>query len=124
MSDPTYETTDAPDEAVEAVDGEAPDEAALLGTAYPEDDEAPDEAPDEVSEPPAAEPVGTGSIIRGHRGERVEALQAALVAAGHEVAIDGYYGTLTGRAVKAYQAAQGFAVTGAVGESTAAALGI
>ena len=90
MSDIT-ESTEGTDEATEAPDDAATDEA-LLGTAYPEDDA--DEAPAEVDPEPEPAPEADAdtepvTLLRGHRGAAVEALQAALCEAGHEVATDG-----------------------------------
>jgi peptidoglycan hydrolase-like protein with peptidoglycan-binding domain len=141
MSDaPTDDTETA--EGAETVEGEA-----LLGTAYPEDDTAETdedadleavEAPEDEDETEGAEPAETSSdtpepqaeasprglLMRGHRGPDVAALQAALAAAGHECPQDGIFDHATGRAVKAYQAAQGYASTGTVGPTTALALGL
>ena len=124
MSD-SDDITEGTDEAVEAAVDAIADEA-LLGTAYPEDDTPPeDDLTLDVE--PAPEPVEDASpaqLLRGHRGAAVEALQAALNDAGHEVTIDGYFGTSTGRAVRAFQQAQGYKATGSVGASTAEALGL
>jgi len=126
MSDIT-ESTEGTDEATEAPDAadETTEDEAVLGTAYPEDDTPPDEAPadpEPTDEP--AEDASPAKLLRGHRGPAVEVLQAALTEAGHPVTVDGYFGTSTGRAVRAFQQAQGYKATGAVGASTAEALGL
>lgn len=115
--------TDAPDTPEQ--DPEAPEaDAALLGTAYPDDDAAEAE-PGEDDPAPAPQRVALpGELARGHRGAAVVALQQALRSAGHEVRVDGRFADSTQAAVVAFQASQGLAETGVVDETTAAALGL
>jgi peptidoglycan hydrolase-like protein with peptidoglycan-binding domain len=74
---------------------------------------------------------GTGSspvgfAIYGEQGERVMALQGALVAAGIELrgGVDGDFGSGTSSAIMTFQKSKGLSVTGKVDAATAAALGI
>ncbi|HWC67723.1 MAG TPA: peptidoglycan-binding domain-containing protein [Acidimicrobiales bacterium] len=60
----------------------------------------------------------------GDRGDAVVVVQEALVAAGHELAVDGVFGAETDAAVREFQSGQGLAVDGVVGEETGSALGI
>ena len=65
----------------------------------------------------------TQSLSVGMSGAQVTALQQRLVADGFYAGpITGYYGTLTGVAVKEFQTAHGLAATGNVGPMTRAAL--
>jgi hypothetical protein len=62
-------------------------------------------------------------ILRfGDVGDRVAALQKKLVRAGHDIAIDGWFGAATEAAVCAYQHAEGLVVDGIAGPKTLAAL--
>lgn len=74
--------------------------------------------------PDAWQPVQEGKRIleRGSTGPSVSALQNLLVAAGHDVEVDGIFGPGTDAAVRAFQAANGLTVDGVVGRGTAAAL--
>jgi peptidoglycan hydrolase-like protein with peptidoglycan-binding domain len=57
------------------------------------------------------------------RGDKVEELQHALAAAGHDPGpIDGIFGSLTSHAVKAFQRRHGLVVDGIVGPNTAGRL--
>lgn len=58
----------------------------------------------------------------GDTGERVAALQKKLVRAGYPLAVDGWFGEATERALRAYQRAQGLVVDGIAGPKTLAAL--
>jgi len=62
----------------------------------------------------------------GEKGERVLALQAALVRAGISLrgGVDGDFGSATSAAVMEFQSKNGLPVTGKVNEATAAALGL
>ncbi|MBX3468738.1 MAG: peptidoglycan-binding protein [Planctomycetes bacterium] len=62
------------------------------------------------------------SLRRGDTGPAVRALQNALVAAGHPVAVDGVFGGETDRGVRAFQTAQRCSVDGVVGPETVRAL--
>lgn len=64
-----------------------------------------------------------GMLRLGSRGARVRELQALLVRAGHQVAVDGDFGPATKVALRAFQAAQGLSVDGVYGPQTEAALG-
>ncbi|HYF91974.1 MAG TPA: polysaccharide deacetylase family protein [Symbiobacteriaceae bacterium] len=67
--------------------------------------------------------VGRKALRRGDRGPAVEALQRLLRQRGFDPAkIDGIYGPLTERAVKAAQAALGLTADGLAGVQTTAAL--
>ncbi len=65
---------------------------------------------------------GYEELAHGAEGELVELLQAALVAAGYEIDIDGVFGDNTERAVRRFQRANELDVDGIVGENTWAAL--
>lgn len=65
---------------------------------------------------------GYEQLAHGSEGEMVELLQAALVAAGHEIDIDGVFGDATERAVRRFQRDNELDVDGVVGENTWAAL--
>jgi lysozyme family protein len=74
------------------------------------------------NDPEAEQPGWDGVLERGARGPEVEVLQRALVAAGHEVAVDGRYGKGTERAVRAFQEEHGCRVDGAAGPATLTAI--
>ena len=61
-------------------------------------------------------------LRKGGQGKAVERLQRALAAAGQDVAVDGDFGALTDRAVRAFQAAHGLEADGVVGPATWTAL--
>ena len=61
-------------------------------------------------------------LARGSRNKAVEAAQARLNKAGHRVAVDGDFGKLTERAVRAFQAASRLSADGVIGPATASAL--
>jgi peptidoglycan hydrolase-like protein with peptidoglycan-binding domain len=65
---------------------------------------------------------GYEELAHGAEGELVELLQAALVAAGHEIDIDGIFGDGTERAVRRFQRDNELDVDGIVGANTWAAL--
>ena len=75
--------------------------------------------------PPPSNTAG-GYAEYGERGERVLALQAALVKAGIALVggVDGDFGAATTRAVREFQEREGLPVTGRVDAATAAKLGI
>jgi N-acetyl-anhydromuramyl-L-alanine amidase AmpD len=62
-------------------------------------------------------------LARNSRGAAVTELQKALVASGHNIAVDGIFGPETEAAVKAYQKQNGLAVDGIVGPNTWGAIG-
>ncbi|PSJ22126.1 peptidoglycan-binding protein [Halomonas sp. ND22Bw] len=63
-------------------------------------------------------------ILRhGDTGYRVEALQRALVSAGHALEVDGWFGDETEAAVRAIQRAHGLVIDGLAGPKTREALG-
>lgn len=62
-------------------------------------------------------------LKRGSRGDAVRALQIALLAAGHAIAIDGIFGPATERSVRAFQARHHLMVDGIAGPLTMTALG-
>lgn len=73
---------------------------------------------------PVPGPAATGPLLRrGSRGEAVRRLQARLNAHGARLAVDGIFGPLTERAVRAYQQERRLAVDGIVGPQTWASLG-
>ncbi|MFO0629779.1 MAG: peptidoglycan-binding protein [Polyangiales bacterium] len=65
---------------------------------------------------------GYHEISHGAEGELVELLQSALVAAGHDIDVDGIFGDGTERAVRRFQRDNDLDVDGIVGENTWAAL--
>lgn len=65
---------------------------------------------------------GLDELSHGSEGDQVAVLQAALVAAGHEIDIDGVFGDGTERAVRRFQRDHDLDVDGIVGENTWAAL--
>lgn len=78
-----------------------------------------------------ANPAGGGSTAAGfaaydERGERVVALQKALMAAGISLrgGADGVFGSATAAGILAFQQAKGLPATGKVDAATAAALGL
>ncbi len=82
---------------------------------------------DDPKEPTTSAPVGEGGFAKyGERGERVLALQSALVKAGVTLrgGVDGDFGGGTSAAVMDFQRANGLSVTGKVSDSTAAKLGL
>ena len=64
----------------------------------------------------------TGKIYKGCTGEGVKWLQWELVEAGFDIKIDGDFGSVTEKAVKAYQQSCKVKVDGKVGAITGAAL--
>lgn len=66
--------------------------------------------------------VATAFLRRGAKGDAVKDLQSALRSAGHELIVDGGFGSITEAAVRRFQAAHGLRVDGIVGPQTAAAL--
>lgn len=74
---------------------------------------------------PVAQPSG-GFAVYGEKGQRVLALQEALVKAGISVrgGVDGDFGGGTSAAVMEFQRQKGLAVTGKVDDATGAALGL
>jgi len=75
---------------------------------------------------PAADQDAGGYAAYGEKGNRVMALQSALVAAGISVSggVDGDFGAGTSAAVVAFQRREGLSVTGKVSDATAAKLGL
>ena len=70
-------------------------------------------------------PAGSIPVLRrGMTGAAVRRLQAALVAVGQAIAVDGDFGPHTQTAVEAFQRAAGLAVDGLVGPQTGARLGL
>lgn len=65
---------------------------------------------------------GYEQLSRGDEGDLVSVLQAALVAAGYELDIDGVFGGDTERAVRHFQGENELDVDGIVGDNTWAAL--
>ncbi len=62
----------------------------------------------------------TSYLMRGMRGDEVQNLQAILIAEGFlpEDSLSGYFGAVTQKALRAYQAAHGISQTGTVGPLT------
>lgn len=89
--------------------------AAALAAPTPMADPQPDTDGDEV-----------GFAVYGERGDRVRALQQALVDAGITVrgGVDGDFGGATAAAVMEFQRQRGLTVTGKVDAATGAALGL
>ena len=88
---------------------------------------------DEALREVLADPDAIDKLSRAHgayqggktfKGDRVEALQNALVANGYTLKVDGTLGKKTGAAVGAYQHLSGLTVDGVVGTKTAERLGI
>ncbi len=71
---------------------------------------------------PSYEPNDRYPISLCDKGPAVTALQVALVAAGSDIDVDGYFGPATDAAVRAFQQAHGLEVDGLVGPLTWAAL--
>ena len=77
-----------------------------------------------ASDPPANDPGSSGLTRLGDRGPVVIELQTLLFDAGYSPGpVDGIFGTLTERAVRSFQSANGLLVDGLVGTQTLAALG-
>jgi N-acetylmuramoyl-L-alanine amidase len=76
--------------------------------------------------PPEALPPGMleqcAPIAIGDEGDQVTQAQQALVAAGHDIDIDGDFGSLTQTAVETFQASRRLPVTGWIDEATGRAL--
>lgn len=73
----------------------------------------------------SAEPDASAPVAYGDRGERVSALQRALIAAGlHDTvgSLDGIFGKRTRAAVEEFQQKSGLPVTGTAGAATLSAL--
>lgn len=85
---------------------------------------SPAASPSGGTSPSTAAPGGFASF--GERGDRVRALQQALLDAGIEVpgGADGIFGAQTAGAVMTFQRREGLTVTGVVDAATAAALGL
>lgn len=62
-------------------------------------------------------------LRRGSRGDNVQTLQIALIAAGHTIIADGIFGKATEQAVRAFQARNRLKIDGIAGPQTMAALG-
>ena len=71
---------------------------------------------------PTYEPNDRYPIRRCDEGRAVEAIQRALVAAGHQLEVDGYFGPVTEQEVRRFQQAHGLEVDGLVGPNTWPAL--
>lgn len=80
-----------------------------------------------------ADPDAIDKLSKAHRayqggetlkGDRVEALQKALIANGYPLKVDGALGKKTGAAVGGFQHLSGLSVDGVVGSTTAERLGI
>jgi peptidoglycan hydrolase-like protein with peptidoglycan-binding domain len=96
--------------------------AALQQTSRPTQSPTPT-----TQQPPAqggpAEPVTTGTLQRGDRGDAVTTLQNRLKTAGvFDGPVTGFYGSLTEEAVRRFQQAKGLSVDGVAGPRTMAAL--
>jgi len=74
-----------------------------------------------TSTPPAA-PVHPDGLVLGDVGPKVRAMQVRLGVHGHAVRADGVFGSVTDRAVRAFQRDAGLTVDGIVGPRTNAAL--
>jgi peptidoglycan-N-acetylglucosamine deacetylase len=77
-------------------------------------------APGAAAVAPAARPARTGRPVLGvgSRGAAVRRVQSLLNRHAYPVPVTGYYGTLTARQVRRFQAANGIRVTGKVGRLT------
>lgn len=69
-----------------------------------------------------AEFVMGPTLRRGSRGAGVATLQRALVALGHDLAVDGSFGPNTERTVRAFQGRAGLVIDGIVGPATKSAI--
>jgi peptidoglycan hydrolase-like protein with peptidoglycan-binding domain len=65
--------------------------------------------------------AGRGLIRRGQSGQNVRELQQQLKDAGHNIEVDGKFGSETARAVREYQRQNGLKVDGLVGPETSGA---
>ena len=83
-------------------------------------------APAAATPAPAAAPAANGFATYDERGQRVVALQQALINAGIAVrgGADGVFGSATAAAVMAFQRAKGLPASGKVDAATAGALGL
>ena len=66
--------------------------------------------------------LDTKTYAFGAEGDGVKTLQRALAKSGHPLPVDGEFGPITDKAVRAFQAAHGLAVDGVVGPKTRAAI--
>lgn len=66
--------------------------------------------------------AGAEALRTGDHGEEIAEIQARLVDAGYDVAVDGDFGPATCEAVKSFQAANGLEVDGLIGPTTYGAL--
>ncbi|MFC8733098.1 CAP domain-containing protein [Luteimicrobium sp. NPDC057192] len=71
---------------------------------------------------PTATPVHPDGLVLGDVGPKVRAMQVRLGVHGHAVRTDGVFGSVTDRAVRAFQRDAGLTVDGIVGKRTSAAL--
>jgi Putative peptidoglycan binding domain len=71
---------------------------------------------------PTYEPNDRYPIRRCDEGAAVEAIQRALVATGHQLEVDGYFGPVTEHEVRRFQQAHGLEADGLVGRNTWAVL--
>jgi metacaspase-1 len=67
-------------------------------------------------------PTARPTLKRGASGADVEYLQERLIAHGHTVSVDGYFGPQVTAAVQAFQSAEGLGADGVVGPATWACL--
>ena len=79
-----------------------------------------------ASQPPASPAASTGYPVFGEQGQRVRAMQQALIAAGTQVpgGADGIFGTMTAGAIMNFQRSRNLEATGTITEQTAQALGL
>jgi hypothetical protein len=69
-------------------------------------------------------PIPNANLRNGSRGDTVKWLQFELNKHGHRLAVDGIFGALTDRAVRAFQTSRRLVVDGIVGPITRRALGV
>ena len=89
--------------------------AVLVGPAAPAPDAA---AVAKAAKPVRAAPAPRPILIPGSRGPAVRRAQALLNRHGYQVPVTGFYGGLTARQVRRFQAANGIRTTGKVGPLT------
>ena len=130
------DTTEKEEKEPSESETETPEETAAEIVTETSTIEIKDKPPDENEAPPENEPQNPPALFTLNRvllvmkplikGSDVRAIQAALIARGYHVGArgaDGIYTKDTAKAVRHFQASNGFNVNGKVAKQTAAALG-